>query len=85
MRSVSCSHSLIRIASPNANVEMTARYLMANGRGALFANPDPLGSEDYLVIADLDGGTQWARIDLAAPVQLRDLEDSLRRPNSSSG
>ena len=29
-----------------------ARYLMANGRGALFANPDPLGSEDYLVIAD---------------------------------
>jgi ATP-dependent helicase HrpB len=51
-----------------------ARYLMANGRGALFANPDPLGSEDYLVIADLDGGTQWARIDLAAPVKLRDLE-----------
>ncbi|MGH7184157.1 MAG: ATP-dependent helicase C-terminal domain-containing protein, partial [Nitrospiraceae bacterium] len=51
-----------------------ARYLMANGRGALFMNPDPLGSEDYLVIADLDGGTQWARIDLAAPVQLGDLE-----------
>jgi ATP-dependent helicase HrpB len=51
-----------------------ARYLMANGRGALFANPDPLGSEDYLVIADLDGGTQWARIDLAAPIALRDLE-----------
>ena len=51
-----------------------ARYLMANGRGALFMNPDPLGSEDYLVIADLDGGTQWARIGLAAPVQLGDLE-----------
>ncbi len=53
---------------------MAARYLMANGRGALFANPDPLGSEDYLVIADLDGGAQWARIDLAAPVQRRELE-----------
>ena len=51
-----------------------ARYLMANGRGALFVNPDPLGSEDYLVIADLDGGAQWARIDLAAPVQLSDVE-----------
>jgi ATP-dependent helicase HrpB len=51
-----------------------ARYLMANGRGALFGNPDPLGSEDYLVIAALDGGTQWARIDLAAPIQLHDLE-----------
>jgi ATP-dependent helicase HrpB len=51
-----------------------ARYLMANGRGALFANPDPLASEDYLVIASLDGGQQWARIDLAAPVQLPDIE-----------
>lgn len=51
-----------------------ARYLLANGRGALFANPDPLGSENYLVIADLDGGQQWARIDLAAPVSLAELE-----------
>jgi ATP-dependent helicase HrpB len=47
---------------------------MANGRGALFVNPDPLASEDYLVIASLDGGQQWARIDLAAPVSLRDIE-----------
>lgn len=44
-----------------------ARYLMANGRGASFAGPDPLGTENYLVIAELDGGQQWARIDLAAP------------------
>lgn len=51
-----------------------ARYLMANGRGALFANPDPLGAEDYVVIASLDGGQQWARIDLAAPVSPRDIE-----------
>jgi ATP-dependent helicase HrpB len=51
-----------------------ARYLMANGRGALFANPDPLGAEDYLVIASLDGGQQWARIDLAAPVTLHDID-----------
>ena len=51
-----------------------ARYLMANGRGALFANPDPLASEQYLVIADLDAGTQWARIDLAAPITLSDID-----------
>ena len=51
-----------------------ARYLMANGRGALFANPDPLASEQYLVIADLDAGTQWARIDLAVPITLSDIE-----------
>jgi ATP-dependent helicase HrpB len=61
-----------RIAQRQAGNE--ARYLMANGRGAIFANPDPLGSEGYLVIADLDDGAQWARIDLAAPIALRDLE-----------
>lgn len=51
-----------------------ARYLLANGRGALFPTPDPLGSQDYLVIADLDDGQQWARIDLAAPVARSELE-----------
>src|SRR6185295_5638420 len=51
-----------------------ARYLMANGRGAIFMNPDPLSSEDYLVIVDVDGRTQWARIDLAAPIQLSVVE-----------
>jgi ATP-dependent helicase HrpB len=51
-----------------------ARFLMTNGRGGMFANPDPLGSENYLVIADLDGGTPWAKINLAAPVELHDLE-----------
>jgi ATP-dependent helicase HrpB len=47
---------------------------LTSGRGALFANPDPLASEPYLVIADLDGGTQWARIDLAAPISLAEIE-----------
>lgn len=51
-----------------------SRYLLANGRGALFGNPDPLASEPYLVIADLDAGTQWARIDLAAPIARSDIE-----------
>jgi len=50
------------------------RYLLANGRGALFAHPDPLASETYLVIADLDAGSQWARIDLAAPIDLAEIE-----------
>ncbi len=44
------------------------------GRGALFTNPDPLASEPYLVIANLDGGTQWARIDLAAPITITKIE-----------
>jgi ATP-dependent helicase HrpB len=51
-----------------------ARYLLTNGRGASFAHPDPLASESYLVIAELDAGAQWARIDLAAPVSLQDIQ-----------
>lgn len=52
------------------------RYLLANGRGAQFASPDALATEEYLVIAGLDGTGQWARIDLAAPVRLEELESS---------
>lgn len=61
-----------RIAQRQSGAEV--RYLLANGRGALFAAPDPLGSEKYLVIADLAGGQQWARIDLAAPISLALIE-----------
>ena len=52
--------------------------MLTNGRGACFVNPDPLASEPYLVIADLDAGSQWARIDLAAPVALHDIEQLYR-------
>ncbi len=51
-----------------------ARYVLANGRGALFATPDPLGSEPYLAIAELDGGAQWAKIELAAPISQGEIE-----------
>jgi ATP-dependent helicase HrpB len=70
--------SLLALAYPDRIAQRQpgsdARYLLANGRGALFANPDPLASEPYLVIADLDGGTQWARIDLAAPISVPEIE-----------
>jgi ATP-dependent RNA helicase HrpB len=52
-----------------------ARYLLANGRGAQFTHPDPLAAEPYLVIAELDAGSQWARIDLAAPVSQKEIEE----------
>jgi ATP-dependent helicase HrpB len=51
------------------------RYRLANGRGAYFSEPQALSSEENLVIAHLDGGQQWARIFLAAPVRLDDLEE----------
>jgi ATP-dependent helicase HrpB len=50
------------------------RYILANGRGAVFTQPDPLAAEPYLVIAELDAGSQWARIDLAAPVAQQEIE-----------
>ena len=62
-----------RIAQRQPGIE--ARYLLTNGRGALFTRPDPLASEPYLVIADLDAGSQWARIDLAVPISREDIEN----------
>ena len=74
MRSVCCSHSPIRIASPNANEEMMHAISWPMAVAHSLRTLIRSASEDYLVIADLDGGTQWARIDLAAPVRLRDIE-----------
>ncbi|MBA5873094.1 MAG: ATP-dependent helicase HrpB [Nitrospira sp. CR1.2] len=50
------------------------RYRLANGRGASFHGQHGLSQEDYLVVAQLDGTGDWARILAAAPVRLRDLE-----------
>ena len=50
------------------------RYVLTNGRGAAFTDPDLLASEQYLAIADVDGGSQWARINLAAPITLAEIE-----------
>jgi len=51
----------------------TARYLLANGRGAAFAGPDGLAQQSYLVIADLDGGEREARIHRAAALDADDF------------
>ena len=55
-----------------------ARYRLVNGRGAQFTGPNPLAAEPFLVVADLDGGTPWARINLAAPITREEI-DSLYR------
>ncbi len=61
-----------RIAQRHGGSE--PRYLLTNGRGAVFMDPDPLASEPYLAIADVDGESQWARINLAAPIALAEIE-----------
>jgi len=53
-----------------------AQYRLSNGRGAFFAQPEPLSAEDWLAVADLDGAAREARIFLAAPVTQAELEDA---------
>jgi ATP-dependent helicase HrpB len=50
------------------------RYLLANGRGARFGEPQALSKAEFIVAAELDGADREARIFLAAPVGLADLE-----------
>jgi ATP-dependent helicase HrpB len=51
----------------------TLRYRLSNGRGAYFADMEPLSAETYLVAASLDGEQQEAKIFLAAPVSYETL------------
>ena len=51
------------------------RYLLSGGRGAALPDGDPMATEEFLVVADLDGSAQDSRIFLAAPIALDDIED----------
>jgi len=44
----------------------TPRFLLANGRGALLAEDDPLRESPFIVAAELDGDPREARVFLAA-------------------
>jgi len=50
------------------------RYVLANGRGARFAEPQALSKSEFIVAAQLDGAEREARIFLAAPLQIEDIE-----------
>jgi ATP-dependent helicase HrpB len=50
-----------------------ARYTLANGRGAFFAEPDSVSRQEFIVAVDLDDRDRDARILLAAPVARADL------------
>jgi ATP-dependent helicase HrpB len=53
----------------------TSRWILASGRGARLTGP--LSNEDYIAVADLDGGETDARIFLAAPVTRDELMSGL--------
>ncbi|MBS0550215.1 MAG: ATP-dependent helicase HrpB, partial [Proteobacteria bacterium] len=51
------------------------RYLLSGGQGAALPEGDPMGNEEFIVVADLDGSAQNARIFLAAPVTAAEIEE----------
>ncbi|MDX5297514.1 MAG: ATP-dependent helicase HrpB [Gammaproteobacteria bacterium] len=53
------------------------RYQLSNGRGAVLADDDPLGGEEWLVVVDLDGQAREARVFLAAALSLAGIERML--------
>jgi ATP-dependent helicase HrpB len=50
------------------------RYQLSGGRGAVFAEHEPLSAEEWLAVAELDGDRREARIFLAAPLTRADIE-----------
>ncbi len=64
-----------RIAQRRSGSE--GRYVLANGRGAYFAEHELLANEPYLVIPQLDGAARESRIFLACAVNEADLATHL--------
>ena len=52
------------------------QFRLRNGRGATLPEGEPLAAQDWLAVADLDAGAAAARIFLAAPLTLADIEES---------
>jgi ATP-dependent helicase HrpB len=50
------------------------RFLLRNGRGATFSDPQPLSAAPYLVAAELAGHGRDSRIFLAAPLEPGEIE-----------
>ena len=53
------------------------RFVLANGSGAMVDAADPLAGETWLVVADLQGKAQNARITAAVPVDEADIRAAL--------
>jgi len=62
-----------RIARKRAGADN--RFVLANGRGAQFAQPQSLSQREFIVAIDADDRDRDARIQLAAPLTREDLEE----------
>ena len=52
------------------------RYLLSGGRGVALPDGDAMSNEEFLVVADLDGSSQDARVFLAAPITPAGIEEA---------
>ncbi len=50
------------------------RFQVSGGGGAVFSGSEPLVAQDYLVIPELDGDRREAKVFLAAPISLAEIE-----------
>lgn len=69
--------SIVALAYPDRLAQQRGgkgQYRLASGRGAELALDDPLSREPYLAVATLDAGQKSARIYLAAPISLGEIE-----------
>ncbi len=51
------------------------QFRLSNGRGAMLPPHDPLAAEGFLAVGSLDGDAREARIFLAAPIALAEIEE----------
>jgi ATP-dependent helicase HrpB len=76
---VSMTGALLALAYPDRigrrRAGTAGRYLLSGGRGAALPDGDPMANEEFLVVADLDGSAQDARIFLAAPLGPDQIEE----------
>lgn len=52
------------------------RYLLSGGRGVALPEGDAMANEEFLVVADLDGSGQDARVFLAAPITQAEIDEA---------
>lgn len=67
---------LVALAYPDRLAQRRASggFRMANGRGAVLPDEDPLARQDWLAVAEVGGGGVDGRIFLAAPISQSEIE-----------
>ena len=71
---IAIAHRASRDARPSAGYGKRGEFLMANGRAAAVEAHDPLAGEPFLAIGEIAGRAASARILLAAPLSLAEIE-----------